>query len=150
MKINNKSTIKSLLTLLLAMTLASVSMLAVSSFFFPFVFSKIQFLGYFFVVCCIIKIFRLKYIEYENSGEVLCLKRYSIFHLQNKKNQIEMPLYKINNLYVRKSFWYNYLIINFRRDDHRYMKIHFPIDHLKISDLQKIQNNFKNYDKKDA
>jgi hypothetical protein len=150
MKINNKNTIKSLLTILLAMSVASVFMLAVSAFCFPFIFRKIQFLGYLFVICCVIKIFRLKYIEYENSGEVLSLKRCSIFHLKKQKNQIEIPLYKVNNLYLRKSFWYNYLIINFHRDDHKYMKIHFPIDHIKTSDLQKIQKNFKHHSIKNA
>jgi hypothetical protein len=145
MKINNKNVIKSLLTIHLAITAASVFIIVVVGFLFPYIFSKAQFLGYLFVTYCVVKIFRLRYIEYENSGEVLSLKKYSVFHLQNPKNQIEMPLYKINNLYVKKSFWYHYLIINFRRDDQKYMKIHFPIDHLKNSDLQKIQNNFKNY-----
>lgn len=144
MKINNKNTIRYLLTIHIFMATGIVFTLAVSKFFFPFIFNKIQCLGYLLIICCVIKIFRLQYIEYENSGEVICLKRYSIFNVQRQKNQIELPIYKINNLYVKKSFRYNYLIIKLLRDDHKYMKIHFPISNVKKSDLQKIQQSFKN------
>ncbi|WP_263003371.1 hypothetical protein [Chryseobacterium edaphi] len=144
MKINNKSIIRFLFVIHMCITIVIISLLAGLLFFQPEIFRKIQYIGYLLLIYNILRIFRLKYIEYENSGEVLSLKRYSLFHTQKQQNQIEMPLYKINKLYIKKSFWYNYLIIIFRRDDQKFSKIHFPINHIKHTDLQKIQNNFKN------
>ncbi|CAD7811944.1 hypothetical protein CHRY9390_02440 [Chryseobacterium aquaeductus] len=145
MKISNKNTIKYILAIHITVIIAFIFTTAVISFLFPTIFEKIQIINYSILIYCFVKIFRLKYVEYENSGEVISLKRYSIFHFQKKQNRIELPLYKINNMYIKKDFCYNYLIINFRREDQKFMKIHFSIDHIKKSDHELIINDFKNY-----
>lgn len=101
------------------------------------------YIGLAFTIYNIVKILRLKYIEYENSGEVLTLRSYNIFRKKYEGRQIEMPLEKVKKLYVEKTFWINYLIINIQKNDKKVVKIHFPVDHMKRRDLMMIENAFR-------
>lgn len=144
MKINNKNFIKLLFTAQIIALLVAVATLTAIGLFFPAIFSKVQIIGYIFIIYNIIKIYGLKYIEYENSGEVLSIKRYSVFNKDIQKKQVEMPVENIKKIQLQKSFWNSYLVINVNRDDNREKRIHFPFDHMKRGDLLRIEETFKN------
>lgn len=120
-----------------------LSILVLLALFLPNIFLKIQFFGYAILIYCIIKICRLKHIDYENSGEVLSLKSHRIFNKKLKNKQIEIPLESIINVHAQKSIWYIYLVIKIRKDGQRFKIIHFPCSHLKLADLQLIEEDFK-------
>lgn len=143
MKINNKSVVRFLFRLHIVLLVASLFLFSGMGLFFPAVFHKIKYIGFAFTIYNIVKILRLNYIEYENSGEVLTLRSYNIFRKKHEGRQIEMPLDKIRKLKVEKTFWINYLIINIQKNDKKKVIIHFPIDHMKRRDLMTIENTFE-------
>lgn len=143
MKINNKSIIRFLFRLHIVFLVAAIFALAGVGLFFPIVFHKLKYIGFAVIIYNIVKILRLNYIEYENSGEVLTLRSYNIFRKKYEGRQIEMPLDKIRKLRVKKTFWINYLIINIQKSDKKEVKIHFPVDHMKRRDLMLIENHFE-------
>jgi len=145
MKINNKNTVRFLFRMYIVLCTGMIFSLAGFSIFFPEIFRNVKFVGIAFLIYCIVKILRFHYIEYENSGEVLSLKSYHIFDSKHEGKQVELPLEKVRKLYVKKTFWINYLIINIQKNDKKTIRIHFPIDHMKRRDLEMIESHFTNY-----
>ncbi|RZJ43695.1 MAG: hypothetical protein EOO19_12715 [Chryseobacterium sp.] len=142
MKINNKSVVRFLFRLHIVLLVATVLGFAVVGLFFPVLFRKLKYIGFAFVIYNIVKILRLNYIEYENSGEVITLRSYNIFRKKYQGRQIEMPLEHIREIYVQKTFWINYLIIDIQKHNTKEVRIHFPIDHMKRKDLMLIEKTF--------
>lgn len=140
MKINNKSVVRSLITTYILLSIAAIFMLIGFTLISPEKFMWLKYMGVLAIIINIIKILSLKYIEYENSGEVITLRSYNIYKKKYAGRQIEMPLDKIRQLKIEKTFWINYLIINIQKNENREICIHFPVEHMKRSDLLLIQN----------
>lgn len=143
MKITNKNTIHLLFTLYSLFLFALIGSLITIKIF---LFNISNYIEYF--ICAstlfnLIKIFQLKYVEYENSGEVLSLKTRYIFREQNRKNQIEVPLNKIHKISIQKAFYYKYIAITIEKENAKAMKIHFPINYVKRADLIMVEKYFQ-------
>lgn len=144
MKISNKAVITFLFRAHIVMLILSIIILIFLLLCSPKIFRNIRYVGFLFIIYTVIKILRLKYIFYENSGELLSIKSYYMFRKKNTLRHIEVPLEKVKQLYLDKIFFINYLIIKIQKNDERIIQIHFPITNMKKKDLLTIEHIFKN------
>lgn len=142
MKIDNKSNVRFQLRLHILLLIGIILLLAGLAIFFTGIFHTAGFIGLAVVAYSIVKILRFHYVEYENSGEVLSLRSYHVFSNKYDGRQIELPVDKVLKLYIEKSFWINYLIINIKKDGRKTVKIHFPINDMGSKDLETIEKHF--------
>lgn len=142
MKIDNKSNVRFQLRLHILLLIGIILFLAGLAIFFTGIFHTAGFIGLAVVAYSIVKILRFHYVEYENSGEVLSLRSYHVFSNKYDGRQIELPVDKVLKLYIEKSFWINYLIINIKKDGRKTVKIHFPINDMRSKDLETIEKHF--------
>lgn len=143
MKIDNKSNVRFQLRLHIVLLIGIILLLAGLAIFFTGIFHTAGFIGLAVVAYSIVKILRFHYVEYENSGEVLSLRSYHVFSNKHDGRQVELPVDKVLKLYIEKSFWINYLIINIKKKDGRKtVKIHFPINDMRSKDLETIEKHF--------
>lgn len=142
MKIDNKSNVRFQLRLHIVLLIGIILLLAGLAIFFTGIFHTAGFIGLAVVAYSIVKILRFHYVEYENSGEVLSLRSYHVFSNKYDGRQIELPVDKVLKLYIEKSFWINYLIINIKKDGRKTVKIHFPINDMRSKDLETIEKHF--------
>ena len=142
MKIDNKSNVRFQLRLHILLLIGIILLLAGLAIFFTGIFHTAGFIGLAVVAYSIVKILRFHYVEYENSGEVLSLRSYHVFSNKYDGRQIELPVDKVLKLYIEKSFWINYLIINIKKDGRKTVKIHFPINDMRSKDLETIEKHF--------
>jgi len=142
MKIDNKSNVRFQLRLHILLLIGIILLLAGLAIFFTGIFHTVGFIGLAIVAYSIVKILRFHYVEYENSGEVLSLRSYHVFSNKHDGRQVELPVDKVLKLYIEKSFWINYLIINIKKDGRKTVKIHFPINDMGSKDLETIEKHF--------
>jgi hypothetical protein len=142
MKIDNKSNVRFQLRLHIVLLIGIILLLAGLAIFFTGIFHTAGFIGLAVVAYSIVKILRFHYVEYENSGEVLSLRSYHVFSNKHDGRQVELPVDKVLKLYIEKSFWINYLIINIKKDGRKTVKIHFPINDMGSKDLERIEKHF--------
>lgn len=142
MKIDNKSNVRFQLRLHILLLIGIILLLAGLAIFFTGIFHNVGFIGLAVVAYSIVKILRFHYVEYENSGEVLSLRSYHVFSNKHDGRQVELPVDKVLKLYIEKSFWINYLIINIKKDGRKTVKIHFPINDMGSKDLETIEKHF--------
>lgn len=142
MKIDNKSNVRFQLRLHILLLIGIILLLAGLAIFFTGIFHTVGFIGLAVVAYSIVKILRFHYVEYENSGEVLSLRSYHVFSNKHDGRQVELPVDKVLKLYIEKSFWINYLIINIKKDGRKTVKIHFPINDMRSKDLETIEKHF--------
>jgi len=142
MKIDNKSNVRFQLRLHIVLLIGIILLLAGLAIFFTGIFHTAGFIGLAVVAYSIVKILRFHYVEYENSGEVLSLRSYHVFSNKHDGRQVELPVDKVLKLYIEKSFWINYLIINIKKDGRKTVKIHFPINDMRSKDLETIEKHF--------
>lgn len=142
MKIDNKSNVRFQLRLHILLLIGIILLLAGLAIFFTGIFHTVGFIGLAVVAYSIVKILRFHYVEYENSGEVLSLRSYHVFSNKHDGRQVEMSVDKVLKLYIEKSFWINYLIINIKKDGRKTVKIHFPINDMGSKDLETIEKHF--------
>jgi len=142
MKIDNKSNVRFQLRLHILLLIGIILLLAALAIFFTGIFHTAGFIGLAVVAYSIVKILRFHYVEYENSGEVLSLRSYHVFSNKHDGRQVELPVDKVLKLYIEKSFWINYLIINIKKDGRKTVKIHFPINDMGSKDLETIEKHF--------
>jgi hypothetical protein len=142
MKIDNKSNVRFQLRLHILLLIGIILLLAGLAIFFTGIFHTAGFIGLAVVAYSIVKILRFHYVEYENSGEVLSLRSYHVFSNKHDGRQVELPVDKVLKLYIEKSFWINYLIINIKKDGRKTVKIHFPINDMGSKDLETIEKHF--------
>ncbi|WP_379963122.1 hypothetical protein [Epilithonimonas sp. UC225_85] len=144
MKISNRNVIRFLLRVHIVILILAIISAIVLILLSPEIFGKIKYVLFLLIIYNIFKISRLKYIDYENSGEVLLLKSYNVFRKKNTLKNIEIPVEKVRNIHLEKIFFINYLIINIQRENNKKIQIHFPVSHMKRKDLLTIQYTFKN------
>ena len=95
------------------------------------------------LIIAVRNLLRLRYFDYEHSGEVLTVKYYSLFTFGRILPALEIPKHKIISHSIRKKGKTHYLNLLIKTGNGKDKKFRFRLTGLSREQIEKIRSSFK-------